>query len=157
MRRVRRWLALPPARRALVWRALGLVAAVRLLLTLPFGVWRRAVPMLHGVAHYLVPGAPSRADVAWAVTRVSAVVPGATCLTRALATALLLRRGDPAAVLRFGVYRSATGAVEGHAWLESADGVLIGGEDLERYALLGAWPITDADRMTHAAPGTARG
>lgn len=156
MRRVRKWMALPAARRALAWRALCLVVVVRMLLALPFGVWRRAIPRLRGVAHRLVPGTPSRDDVAEAVSRASAVVPGASCLTRALATALLLPRGDPAAIVRFGVHRSATG-VEGHAWLESPDGVLIGGEDLQRYARLGAWRIADAHRTTDTAPRTARG
>lgn len=157
MHRIRRWLALPSSQRALAWRALGVVVVVRLLLTLPFGLWTRAVALLRGVTHRLPQGARSRGDVAWAVSRVSALVPGATCLTQALATALLLPRGDPAAVLRFGVHRSATGAVEGHAWLESAEGVLIGGEDLERYAPLGSWRIAHADRPTHPGPRTARG
>ena len=158
MRRVRKWLALPATRRTLTWRALAVVVSVRLLILLPFGMWRRALRGAHLLAHRIACRDASRDDVAWAVSRVSDVVPGATCLTRALATALMLPHADPAAVLHFGVQRAAGGGVEGHAWLESLDGVLIGDENLERYARLGSWRIAPKlDATKHRPPRAARG
>ena len=71
---------------------------------------------------------PERTDeIAHAVMRASAVVPGATCLVQAVALeALLVRRGVPAQ-LQIGFGRTDEGAVRGHAWVEAA-GTLLGAE-----------------------------
>ncbi|MEX2541901.1 MAG: lasso peptide biosynthesis B2 protein [Trueperaceae bacterium] len=68
--------------------------------------------------------------LAWAVTAVSSRVPSATCLTRALALQVLLRqRGSPSEV-HVGMASTSRGDVQGHAWLEWQQEVLIGGGEL---------------------------
>lgn len=82
-------------------------------------------------------------SVGLAVRRASRLVPGATCLPRALATRVMLeRRGIPNA-LRFGVAKSAAGELEAHAWIE-VDGRVVVGDlpDLERYARMPSFPVT---------------
>ncbi len=71
-----------------------------------------------------------------AVRIVSVLVPGATCLTQALAAqALLARRGESAQVC-FGVEKNVS-PFRAHAWLESAEGqMLIGHVDLSQFARL---------------------
>jgi len=66
----------------------------------------------------------------------SRYVPGATCLTRALALQIWLGRRGQAAELRFGVARGAEAPLDAHAWLESAGRILIGAAEVPRYAPL---------------------
>lgn len=79
---------------------------------------------------------PAR-QVAWAVRAVAPHLPGtSTCLMQALAAqALLTRYGHPARLL-LGVARDPSRLLLAHAWVEGEDGVLIGGDNLERYARL---------------------
>lgn len=82
-------------------------------------------------------------NIVWAVNSVAARIPGTACLPRALVGRyLLLRVGCPANI-RFGANKGADGAFAAHAWLESRDRVLIGGETMQEYSPLTAWP-TDA-------------
>jgi len=77
--------------------------------------------------------------IAGYVVRISHFVPGATCLTQALATLVLLNQYSCPAKLRIGVARNKAGKFEAHAWIESDGIVVIGGtkSDLyERYSLL---------------------
>jgi hypothetical protein len=72
--------------------------------------------------------------IARAATRAAAIVPGSTCLVQALvAQALLRRRGHPAR-LRVGFRRDESGALAGHAWVESGSRVLDGAGQAARYA-----------------------
>lgn len=64
---------------------------------------------------------------AWAVARTARIVPGATCLTQALAAALFLRLlGHPSEVV-IGVCRGGGNAFQAHAWLCHGGRVLMGG------------------------------
>jgi len=68
-----------------------------------------------------------------AVASASRFVPGALCVSQALATQVMLaRRGEPS-VIHFGFLRSPGGAVEGHAWLEVEGAVVIGEGGLEDF------------------------
>jgi hypothetical protein len=125
------------ADRGLLVSALCLLSATRLgLLVLP-------VRMVGSVLSWLVsrePGVtrdPLLADrVARAVTRASGVVPGATCLTQALAAQVLLeRRGFPTR-LHIGVVRDGGQAMRGHAWVESEGMIVIGGVMAEPWSPL---------------------
>lgn len=129
MRQARLFLRLRPAEQLLLLGALPLVALVRLgLRLLPFTLWR---PLLQPAAP--TPARRSRraplpaGRLAWAVTTVSPYVPGATCLTQALAARALLGWCGHPAVVRIGVARTASGALDAHAWVESAGLVLVGG------------------------------
>ena len=140
MRLLRKVFRLLPHERELYVRAFLLVVGIRLILwLLPFSVCRRL----------LVGGRPpfgfaasdpqlSPAAIAAAVNRVARLVPGATCLPRALAVQALLRRSGHAAHLRIGIARADAAGIEAHAWIEYGDSIVIGGEDLARYSQLPA-------------------
>lgn len=122
------------ADRWLLVSALCLVPAIR------FGLCVLPVRAVGRVLGWLVSGKPgvardpSLADrVARAVTRASRVVPGATCLTQALATQVLLERHGLPTRLHIGVVRDGGQAVRGHAWVESQGMIVIGG------AMSGQW------------------
>jgi hypothetical protein len=136
MGRARRFLRLSADERRLVLGAALLMTAIRLALSL---VSLRALRRL--LARWAPGAAPSRRlegpapdDLARAVARASAAVPGATCLVQALALeALLERRGCPAR-LRVGFAGGEGRTLTGHAWVESEGRVLAAGDDVSRYA-----------------------
>ncbi len=72
----------------------------------------------------------------WAVLVASRRVPGASCLTQALAAKLMLARCGVPSQLRIGVARGEQGNFQAHAWLEAVGQVVIGDVGLERYATL---------------------
>jgi hypothetical protein len=116
------WRELP-----LLIEAIALVAAIRLGLALvTIGTLRRGLALAARRT-----GRRSRAHpaerIAWAVT--AARVPGATCLTRALAAETLLGRRRIPARLRIGISRGARG-LDGHAWVESEGRIVVGGAEL---------------------------
>jgi Transglutaminase-like superfamily len=65
-----------------------------------------------------------------AVRRASRLVPGATCLTPALAGRILLGRGGHPRELRVGAAKSPASGFEAHAWLEHRGQVVLGGLDV---------------------------
>lgn len=74
--------------------------------------------------------------IAWAVTRASRAVPGAACLTQALAAQVLLERHGFPARVQVGVRRSDGAQLLAHAWVESDGRILLGGTDLSGYTPL---------------------
>lgn len=72
----------------------------------------------------------------YAVVTTSQYVPGATCLTQALAAQILVSRYGYATRLNIGVAKVAPGPFEAHAWLEYDGVVILGGEDTNRYTPL---------------------
>lgn len=133
-------LSLTTDRRLLI-SALCLVSAVRL------GLWLLPVRTVGHVLGWFVPGVlgnasdPSLPDrAARAVRRVSRVVPGATCLTQALAAQVLLERHGFPTCLYIGVARDSRETMRAHAWLEAQGMTVIGG------ALSGQWtPLLTVD------------
>lgn len=126
MFRLRRRMALAWRHGLLLVRCLAIVVAVRIGLSL-FGY--RAV--LDHIARY-APRRPSSAHVhlhIWSVLHSARIVPGATCLTQALAAHYLCARSGHPTRIRIGVRRQADGRIGAHAWLIDAGGVLIGGHD----------------------------
>jgi hypothetical protein len=144
--------------RWLLVSALFLVSATRL------GLW---VLPVRGVGRVLgwvvsrkpeVTRDPSLADrVAGAVTRASRVVPGATCLTQALAAQVLLERHGRPTRLHIGVFRDGRQAVRGHAWVESEGKVVLGGRDLSTYVPLASLEGRARDAVMPARGGAWRG
>ena len=135
-RPLRSWARLSRAERRLAVRALALVAAFRLALwTLPVQRVLAAAPRrrrAHGVS-------PER--MAWLVRAGARRIPGASCLTRALAVRWLLAEASLDSTLHFGHRRDERGAFAAHAWLEHDGRVLVGGdEDLGLYHRFGAPP-----------------
>jgi hypothetical protein len=73
----------------------------------------------------------------WAVGVASKYVPLATCLTRALATQVLLAQQGYSTSLHIGVAKGKEGQLEAHAWVESQGQIIIGGlEALSRFSQL---------------------
>lgn len=74
----------------------------------------------------------------WAIRHTARLVPGATCLTKALAGYYLCVRAGRSSVVRIGVQRRDDGSITAHAWLVEGDCILIGGqeEDLGRFTPL---------------------
>ena len=109
-------------------RALPLVMVVRILLwILPSPVivrWVRRVA--GGRVGTRMPSAPI-VTVVWAVDAVSRRVPGASCLTQAVAAQLLLHRQGYDSELCLGV-GGTDARFTAHAWVERRGRVLIGGE-----------------------------
>ncbi len=125
--------------RCLLLQAMFLVSAIRVALALSSfgGVERglnrlgRALTVTRRAWH-----ADSSERVVRAVSRASAYVPGASCLTQALAVRLLLTRQGCRPRLCIGFGQRAGGGLEGHAWVESDGGVVVGGGDLTGYERL---------------------
>ena len=108
------------------------------LIVLPFETLRRYLDKLVRLpSGFSMSGERSADQVVWAVELAGRLMPRAsTCLTQALsAQVLLLRRGYPALV-HIGTVRGERGEFEAHAWVESEDEVVLGGDELERYTRL---------------------
>lgn len=119
----------------LVVEAWAALIGARLLLALPYRIWRGWLMAMMGEGASGAPDGGTRA-VVWAVDRARQAVPGTTCLTRALAAGWMLRRRGQSARVVIGV-AMASGKLEAHAWLELGETVVVGGEaGIERYARL---------------------
>jgi hypothetical protein len=138
---VRKWRRTPPAERFFLLQAgVALLLFQLALRCLPFR-WLYSYTqrfgqnrLAHGDDDTLLLG-----QVVRAVERAGDRLLGEdSCLPRALAAQLLLRRGGIPAELCIGVRRGAAGKLEAHAWVESRGVVVIGekGADLESYVEL---------------------
>lgn len=119
-------------------KAAVLLGGVRLSLwLLPFPTARSLIDRASRRSRRLAGDPLSVDQIAWTVEVASRVVPGGGhCLSKALsAQILLLRRGYPAEV-RYGAVKESTADFIAHAWLESDGRIVIGGENLNRYATL---------------------
>lgn len=128
-----------PRRLGLLLRALLAVAVVRLLLSLRLGGALR-----DRLARAPVRDEPSPAEqreVAWSVAAAARLVPGATCLTQAMAGQALLSRRGKASTVRITLPAEAPGgALKPHAWLLASSTILLGGTTQE---LAAHRPITE--------------
>lgn len=65
--------------------------------------------------------------VAWGVAAAARFVPGASCLTQALAGQYLLARKGNMSNIRIGVERDTGKQLKAHAWLVSGNHIVLGG------------------------------
>jgi hypothetical protein len=111
---------------------LALATAWVLVFLLPFRVTARLAGGIGPSSAGVLPAPASlrRArDVARRISRIAPRFPGrTTCLVRALAGWLLLRRRGIRAAIRFGVRKTSTG-IDAHAWLLMGEEILLGGEE----------------------------
>lgn len=129
---------LPHAERRLLVKAAVLLVAARFgLWLLPFALVRRLLGGLVRTPTRVRDGERHPGKIVWAVEAAGCRLPRAsTCLTRALASQVLLaRRGYPALV-RIGVAGGGELGLEAHAWVESGGEVVVGGPGTKRYAIL---------------------
>jgi hypothetical protein len=139
MRHLKRLASLPRQEQSLLLRALALVVVIRLgLWLLPFSVVQRlpsakirAAKTIHSVD-----------QMVWAIKIASRCLPGATCLTQALAARVLLARFGYKSRVEIGVAKDEQGRFEAHAWLAVGEKVVICGPETNRYASLVVWDAT---------------
>lgn len=106
-------------------RCLGVVAAVRLGLTLfSYNRIRGLVTRLEATE---AAGIADLRRVAWGVAAAARFVPGASCLTQALAGQYLLARQGSASKIRIGIEKDTGAELKAHAWLISGDHIVLGG------------------------------
>ena len=126
MRRLRKLMQLTPADQLLLIEAgLNVIYARVALWVVPF---RRLRPKLERTAlpqdRSCDEGEVER--VTWAVSKVSRLVPAASCLTQALSVRRMLERRRVGCTLKLGVKRDERGVFCAHAWIEHAGRVVIG-------------------------------
>lgn len=143
MSSVAKFMALPASDRALLFKSLVPLVAMRVgLWTMPYTKVRHVADWMAGAGASSVRGddaraKPSRERIGWAVATVSRLVPdGINCLMRAMATEIMLKRFGYESILKFGVVKPREGQLEAHAWLESDGVVVIGEFELDRYVTL---------------------
>jgi hypothetical protein len=142
LRPLRSLLARRRSERRLVVEAYAVVALVRLALTLlPYRLLRRARRPVLRVAAALGARPCDDSSLVAGVRVAARHVPGATCLTQAIALHILLARRKIASDLVVGVTRR-DGRFEAHAWVDRGGETLIGG-DVEHFnPLLRVGPAT---------------
>ncbi len=126
----RRFFALERSRRRLVCEAALLIGLVLMLRArVPFLKVRLVLDRVAALSRSAADDpAATIASVDWAIAAVAARLRSATCLVQALAAGAMLRRRGVSCELRFGIRRSGGGEIpiEGHAWIECANGRVIG-------------------------------
>jgi hypothetical protein len=126
------FLALPGSDRLLLVKAAATLVAVRCALHLV------SIERLRSWAGRLRQGDRPAARIIWSVRTAARRVPGATCLSSALALQRLLSSAGHPSQVHIGVARDDSGFVA-HAWLVHDGVVVIGEEEHERYVQLTAW------------------
>lgn len=135
---VRRFARLSSSERALFLHAALLVVAIRVgLLVLPVSAVRRRLGARTDYKSAALNHSVER--IAWAVTAASRYVPGATCLTQALAAQWLLGRSGHHASVRIGVRKDDQFGFQAHAWVICGEQVVVGEPEVNQYAPLLTW------------------
>ncbi|CDX12929.1 conserved hypothetical protein [Mesorhizobium sp. SOD10] len=106
-------------------RCLIVVGAVRLALTL--SSYNRVRGMVTRLDARRDAGIGDLRRVAWGVAAAARLVPGATCLTQALAGQYLLARQGNASKISIGIEKGTGSELKAHAWLMSGNHIVLGG------------------------------
>lgn len=126
MRRVYRLFLMPYREKKLLTQSLFLILFVRIgLWVLPFNLLDRWLNRAALVGDKAADWATIR-RVVRSVRSCSRFVPGATCLTQALATRVLLQMDGQASDLKIGVERDRNERFGAHAWIEVDGRIVIG-------------------------------
>lgn len=136
MRRLRKFLALTPAGRAIVLRSLLLLPMVAVLLRAR-GM-ARTTALLQRLCRYAEgdPDTLAPQEIARLVNAAASIL-GAPCLPRSLVLWHILHRRGMSTEIRLGVSKLANGNLSAHAWVELDGLALIDDPDiLGRYAVL---------------------
>jgi hypothetical protein len=110
--------------------------------------WPRVIALLHRLSGpRRVPCTAER--LSWAVRNASRMVPGAACLTQALALHYLLRCWGQPSCVRIGVANDRKEGFRAHAWVEHGERMVIGGPDTRGFTPLTAIRgLESGDRMS---------
>jgi len=107
---------------------MALVAAARVALwTLPFRWVRRLIDSRQMISPQLAAVPVNR--LSWAVKVAARRIPGASCLTQAIALQRLLARAGHSAEIRIGVARDSSRAFKSHAWVQCSGEIVLGDTD----------------------------
>ena len=128
---------LPPAEKRVLFKAAAWLVLWRvLLIAAPFTRVQQLVSWARGGRAPGCPGAPAPSRIGYLVAAAANLIPGTTCLPRALATQVLLGRHGHGAELRIGVKKDSEGEFQAHAWVEAGGRVVIGGPEVTGYRLI---------------------
>ncbi|WP_246680279.1 lasso peptide biosynthesis B2 protein [Mesorhizobium sp. B2-8-9] len=106
-------------------RCLMVVSVVRLALTL--SSYNRVRSLVTGMHARRDASVADLRRVAWGVAAAARLVPGASCLTQALAGQYLLARQGSASKISIGIERGTGSELKAHAWLMSGNHIVLGG------------------------------
>jgi hypothetical protein len=135
---LKRFARLSPAERRLLLQATFLLGSIRIgLWLLPFAVVQR---MALRSGRKSTTAQPAN-HLVWAVKAIGRRLPGATCLTQALAAQALLARSDHQSRLQIGVAKDERRGFQAHAWLISGGRIVIGESEADGYTSLVAWEM----------------
>jgi hypothetical protein len=144
---VTRFARLSPTERVLFLHTALLVLAIRVgLLVLPVRAVRRRLVVRTDDKSAALNHSVER--IVWAVTAASRYVPGATCLTQALAGQRLLGQSGHHAAVRIGVTKDQQLGFQAHAWVICGEQVVIGGPEVNHYVPMVTWE----EGKVHAIP-----
>jgi Transglutaminase-like superfamily len=134
MRKLKRFKQLAAGERRVLLHVFVMVSAVRVALwILPVQAARRIVARASACRD----GGSVR-QLVWAVRAASRYVPGASCLTQAIAAQALLGRYGVPSQIEIGVSKNHS-RFHAHAWLVCQGQVVLGGPELEQYNSLIVW------------------
>jgi hypothetical protein len=151
MRRLRKYLALTRAERAIVRRSLILLPLVAVLLRVRGMAYARAWLARLGTSESGEASALAPREIASLVGAAASLL-RARCLPRSLVLLHCLRGRAASVEIRLGVAKFADGSLSAHAWVEFDGSPLNEGADLfERYAVLPA----RAGRFAASRPETS--
>jgi len=138
MRRIRRFLQWPNAKKQVLLRAFMIVVVVRIgLWCLPYKRLLSLLPSIRPTHNAITNDWKLINESIASVRLCSRFVPRATCLTQALATQVLLCRHGQASNLRIGVQRDSEKQFLAHAWVEVEGKIIIGKlQDIHRFTVL---------------------
>lgn len=138
-RRIRTFRKADGQLRMLFFQAFFLSAFVRFTLAfLPFSkvlAWKGTVN-LESADHPHPESLAFRRSLQQAIRLCAAYAPWKTeCYTRALTGRILLRKRGLPGTIYIGFRKGEEGRYEGHAWLRSYDGIITGGEEVDRFTM----------------------
>jgi len=126
MSKIKTFLKLNSTEKFILIKAFFLLLTVRLMLwILPFSFIQKITPRLTDVSGDMKTSEVSIEKLTWAIKVMSIYIPGATCLTRALAAQILLARYNYSSNIKIGVFKNGE-EFEAHAWLETEGGIILG-------------------------------
>jgi hypothetical protein len=106
-------------------RCLAVVGAVRLALTL--SSYNRVRGLVTRLDARRDADVSDLRRIAWGVAAAARLVPGASCLTQALAGQYLLARQGNASKISIGIEKGTGSELRAHAWLMSGNHIVLGG------------------------------
>jgi hypothetical protein len=134
MRKLKRFKQLKAEQRNLLLRVFVTVVVARVsLCLLSVGTTRRVTTRLAAGVR-----AGSVEQVAWAVKAACRFVPGATCLSQAVAAQAILARSGISSQVEVGVSKKER-CFQAHAWVTCQGKVVLGGRQTEQYNSLLVW------------------